>query len=461
MSGDVSPPSALPAQVLGRADVQAALRRHDFGQVFKLARQWGGISFLRIADACDIKPERVGKLARGDGAITTYEKIGYIADALRIPGHLVGMAPRPWEGMSQPSPAGPSELSSPLATVTPRIAGVASSDDLGTVDLEGDEVQRRRFLAASIGIATGTAATTATPSGRRIGQRELRHLQRRTTRLRSLDDVLGGADTRHIYRVELGSTMNLLRNSSYTEATGRQLLGLVAEQAQQAGWAAFDAGRQTEASALYEKAFQAATAAQDPALAGNSLAFLAYQQVSAGTSGVATATASCETARADAPATVRALLFERRAWAHAKAGQAKETEQALGQAEEALTGTGGERPGPDWSSWVDTRELQIMKGRCWTELHRPLRAVPALEAALADFDDTHARDKALYLTWLAHAYLDASEIEQSATVIATAMDLFAGVGSVRPQQRADEFLLRLHPYRAVAPVAEVLDRAAI
>ncbi len=80
---------------------------------------------------------------------------------------------------------------------------------------------------------------------------------------------------------------------------------------------------------------------------------------------------------------------------------------------------------------------------------------------MADFDDTHARDKALYLTWLAHAYLDASEIEQSATVIATAMDLFAGVGSVRPQQRADEFLLRLHPYRAVAPVAEVLDSAAI
>ncbi|MEJ8632842.1 hypothetical protein [Streptomyces sp. MS2.AVA.5] len=125
-------------------------------------------------------------------------------------------------------------------------------------------MQHRRFLAASIGIATGRAATTATPSGRRIGQRELRHLQRRTTRLRSLDDVLGGADTRHIYRAELGSTMNLLRNASSTEATGRQLLGLVAEQAQQAGWAAFDAGRQTEASALYEKAFQAATAPRIP-----------------------------------------------------------------------------------------------------------------------------------------------------------------------------------------------------
>ncbi|MCX4582565.1 XRE family transcriptional regulator [Streptomyces sp. NBC_01481] len=460
MSGDLSP-AALPAHVLGRADVQAALKRHDFGQVFKLARQWGGISFLKIADACDIKPERVGKLARGDGAITTYEKMAYIADALGIPGHMIGMAPRAWERASAPAFASRPELISPLAAVAPRISDVPETDDLGAVDLEGDEVQRRRFLAASLGIATGAALTPGAPAGRRIGHRQVQHLQRRTTRLRSLDDVLGGADTRHIYRAELGTTMNLLRHASYTETTGRQLLSLVAEQAQQAGWAAFDAGRQTEASALYEKAFQAATEAQDAALAGNSLAFLAYQQVSTGTSGVATAAASCETASADAPATVRALLFERRAWAHAKAGQAKETEQALGQAEEALTGNGSERPGPDWSSWVDTRELQIMKGRCWTELHRPLRAVPALEAALADFDDAHARDKSLYLTWLAHAYLDAGEIEQSATVIAKAMDLSTGVGSVRPRQRADEFLLRLQPHRAIAPVAEVLDRAAM
>ncbi|MEU9013439.1 XRE family transcriptional regulator [Streptomyces sp. NPDC048479] len=441
--------------------MQTALKRHDFGQVFKLARQWGGISFLKIADACDIKPERVGKLARGDGAITTYEKIAYIADALSIPGHMIGMAPRPWEQVLTPTSASRPELISPLATAAPRIAGVPQSDDVGTVDLEGDEVQRRRFLAASVGIATGAAMTPGATAGRRIGQRQVQHLQRRTTRLRSLDDVLGGADTRHIYRAELGTTMNLLRNASYTETTGRQLLSLVAEQAQQAGWAAFDAGRQTEASALYEKAFQAATEAQDTALAGNSLAFLAYQQVSTGTSGVATAAASCETASADAPATVRALLFERRAWAHAKAGQAKETEQALGQAEEALTGSSNDRPGPDWSSWVDTRELQIMKGRCWTELHRPLRAVPALEAALADFDDAHARDKSLYLTWLAHAYLDAGEIEQSATVITKAMDLSAGIGSVRPQQRASEFLLRLQPHRTIARVAELLDRAAM
>lgn len=64
--------------------------------------------------------------------------------------------------------------------------------------------------------------------------------------------------------------------------------------------------------------------------------------------------------------------------------------------------------------WVDETEVQIMAGRCWSELRRPLRAVPILESVLARYDDTHARDKALYLTWLAVAYLDAAEPEQAA-----------------------------------------------
>ncbi|MFG2195470.1 XRE family transcriptional regulator [Streptomyces sp. NPDC048639] len=422
-----------------------------------MARQWGGISFVKISDACDIKPERVGKLARGEGSITTYEKIAQITDAMHIPGHLVGLAPRPWESARTPSGRTLPELKPGLMPVTDS----PELHDLGSFDLEGDDVQRRQFLAASIGVTGGAAFLPETAEGRRIGSRDVEHIQRRTARLRGLDDVLGGADTRLVYRAELATTLRLLRESAYTESTGRRLLGVVAEQAQQAGWAAFDAGDQREASALYEKAHHAATEAGDSALAGNSLAFLAYQQVSTDTSGVATAAASCETAGPDAPATVRALLHERRAWAHAKAGQAKEAEHAIAQAEEALIGKRGERPGPDWSSWVDTRELQIMKGRCWTELHRPLRAVPALEEALADFDDTHARDKSLYLTWLAHAYLDAGEVEQSTTVIGKAMDLSAGVGSVRPQERALEFLLRLRPHRSLTPVAELLDRAAM
>ncbi len=89
------PPTALPRDLLDDVAVQRALADHDFGAVFRLARDRAGISYSRIAAECDIKPERVGTLARGQGRITTFDKIVMIADALRIPGRMVGLAPRP------------------------------------------------------------------------------------------------------------------------------------------------------------------------------------------------------------------------------------------------------------------------------------------------------------------------------------------------------------------------------
>jgi len=91
------PSTALPRVLLDRGDMKAAITAHDFGTVFLLARSQAGITYSQIAAACDIKPERVGLLARGQGSVTTFEKITRIADALRIPGRLLGLAPRAWE----------------------------------------------------------------------------------------------------------------------------------------------------------------------------------------------------------------------------------------------------------------------------------------------------------------------------------------------------------------------------
>jgi hypothetical protein len=71
-------------------------------------------------------------------------------------------------------------------------------------------------------------------------------------------------------------------------------------------------------------------------------------------------------------------------------------------------------------AWVDNQEIDIMTGRCWTALRRPLRAVAPLEQALRGFPDEHARDKALYLLALAEAYLHGHELELAAQTIAHA-----------------------------------------
>ncbi|MCF3960921.1 helix-turn-helix domain-containing protein [Streptomyces fuscigenes] len=406
--------------------------------MFRLARRHAGISYSKIAAECDIKPERVGTLARGRGSVTTFDKIVRIADALRIPGALLGLAVRPWE--TAPVPSVPAHITTEI----------------------GNDVQRRTFLRATTGagLAVSLPALVRPELTGRLGADIPQRLRARAARLRRLDNVLGGGDTYRVYLGEYQSTKAALREATYSEATKRGLLSVLSEQAQQAGWAAFDGGREADAAGLYRDSYQAATEAGDADLAGNALAFLAYQTVAGDRrSGVEIATRSCETISPGAPAGVRALLYERRAWACAVAGLASETEQALADAGVALSEADGQ-PQPDWVAWVDSTELQIMSGRCWTELRRPLRAVPALEGALAQYDDSHARDKALYLSWLADAYLIAGEVEQSAAVVGRALDLSDGVASVRPHRRLASVLGRLGGHHAVPAVAELMERSA-
>ncbi|MDH6465805.1 tetratricopeptide (TPR) repeat protein [Micromonospora sp. A200] len=425
--------AAIPRHVLEREDMRAALAQHDFGTVFLLARKWAGISYSRIAEACAIKAERVGALARGQGSIATYEKISLIADAMRIPGHMLGLAPRDWE-----------------------------ANQTATPDARGETVNRRDFLRVSaVGASTllGAVDIADLSSGRRLGAELPKVLARRTARLRRLDDVLGGGDTLRLYLSEYETTKKLVAGGSYTDVVEQRLQAVLAEQAQQAGWAAFDAGKLDLSKQLYGESHRIANQAHAADLAGNALAFMAYQTVGGDPrEAVAIAEASCAAAGTEAPATVTALLHERRAWAHAVMGNARETDAALATARAALERR-NESQEPDWSTWVDDQEVTIMTGRCWAELGRPLRAVPLLEDVLEGFDDAHARDKALYSCWLADAYVTAGEPEEAARVAGRVLDLSEGVASVRPRQRLGPVLQRLGDQGAVPGVREVLERA--
>ncbi|MFE7215583.1 helix-turn-helix domain-containing protein [Streptomyces sp. NPDC057611] len=429
------PPTALPQRLLSNEEMQRALAGHDFGTVFRLARNHAGISYSRIAAACDIKPQRVGMLARGEGRITTFDKVVEIADALRIPGRMVGLAPRPWE--TGDAPAHP---------YAPEIGSTS--------------VRRRTVLqaATSAGLAAALPSLHRLPAPKHVTVSDVDQMQQRTARLRRLDDILGGGDTYRVYLGEYQSTKALLRDAAFTLESRRHLVALLAEQAQQAGWAAFDGGRSADAEGLYEESRTAAREAGDSNLLGNAFAFLAYQTADRGAA-LEIAVSSCATITPETPAGVRALLYERLAWACAAANQPTRTEQALDTARAALDEQQDGEPQPDWAAWVDQTELDIMTGRCWTELRRPLRAVPVLTQALDRYSDHHARDKALYMSWLADAYLTAGEVEAAAAIISRALDLAAGVASVRPRQRLAPMLTQLRRHQELSTVRDVLEKA--
>lgn len=425
----IQPPTALPPGVLELPQMVEALATHDFGTVFQIARKEAGISYQKLATECGIKPERVGALARGRGRVESYDKIAAIADALRIPGRMVGLAPRPWETATNTTP-----------------------------------VDRRTVLQAAGVAGLAAALPDALPASvpQRVGAGTVARLRERTARLRRLDDVLGGGDTYRLYTAEYQRTKSMLRDSTYSETAGRQLLALAAEQAQQAGWAAFDGGRERDAHALYRESRSAAEEAGAEDLARNALAFLAYQAAAADPrAAAAIASLSCEAITEETPATVRALLWERCAWARAVAGDAAATEDALTAARTALAADDADAPQPAWSVWVDQVELDIMAGRCWTELRRPLRAVPLLVRGLGEFDEAHARDASLYSTWLAQAYTMAGEVEEAARVVGRAVELADGVASARPRQRIERVVSALALDHGTVPaVAELVERTA-
>jgi len=79
-------------------------------------------------------------------------------------------------------------------------------------------------------------------------------------------------------------------------------------------------------------------------------------------------------------------LYERIAWAHAKAGDRSATEKALAAVERHYD---QRRPDdePTWVYWLDDKEIQVMAGRCYVELGLPQRAEPLLVDAVARCDE--------------------------------------------------------------------------
>lgn len=294
-------------------------------------------------------------------------------------------------------------------------------------------------------------------TGRRIGAGQVGDLAQRVHGLRLADDLVYGKDLIGPALRELQAAVKLYRDGTHTEEVGRELLGAIGELAQIAGWVASDAGEHAEAERIYRLGMSAAQAAGDGVLSGNVAGSLAYQWSNTGRTAdaVGLARAALEDAGPDAPAKARALYLDRVAWAHTRAGQDRPAMTALGKAAEALSEDSADIESPSYLYWMDAGELQVMEARVFTELRRPLRAVPLLTDVLRRYDASHARELALYLSWLAVAYADANEPEAAAGT-ASRMLTLGQSGSERTAERTRIVLERLRAYRDVPEVAELL-----
>jgi tetratricopeptide (TPR) repeat protein len=298
-------------------------------------------------------------------------------------------------------------------------------------------------------------------TGRRIGMGTVDDLQQRVHGLRLADDVLAGGDLIRPALRDLRRAVNLYRENTHSSEVGRELLRQIGELAQIAGWIASDAGQHAEAERIYRLGLSAARQAEDHTLAGNIAGSLAYHLSNSGreAEGVTLAHVALNDAGADAPPKARALYLDRVAWAHTKLGGVENGQaaiRALGEAADALGQDSEGIESPPWLYWVDAGELRVMEARVLTELHRPLRAVPLLRDVLSEYDATHTREMALYLSWLAVALADGGEPEESAAVAERVISLGSDTPSERVAERVRVILGRLQVYADVPEVAALL-----
>ncbi len=296
-------------------------------------------------------------------------------------------------------------------------------------------------------------------AGRRIGAGMVDTVARRVAQLRRVDDYLAGRDLRPLVEQEMRATAALLRDAAYTDPVGRALLAAVAELCQLAGWVTADAGAPDDAARYLALGVHAAHAAGDRPTAANLVSTLSYQVANVGDphEAVLLARSASSGARGHAGAATRALLAERVAWAHARAGERRHTERALAAVEAEYD---RRRPAddPEWVYWLSPDEITVMAGRCYVELGEPHRAIPRLADVLSRYDTRQARETALYTSWLADAHLLAGDLDEAAALAGRTLELSTSVGSSRGDDRVSLLHSRLAPHRTVPAVRTFLDQ---
>ena len=295
--------------------------------------------------------------------------------------------------------------------------------------------------------------------GRRIGDSLVATAEHRVIQLRRADDFVSGRTSHTLVHQELQATTKLLDEAALTDDQSRRLLTATGELAQLAAWVTADAGLYKQAARYTEGGVLAAHAAGNEPLAANVISTLSYQLANTGNPRQAAllARTAYAGARHSASATTKALLLERVAWADAKSGDLVSCERALGQVENNFNHAKPEDD-PDWVYWLNREEIDVMAGRCFTELKQPARAEPLLRKATSGYDNALIRENSLYLSWLAEDYILLNEIDVSAEVATRVLELGSRANSARTDDRLRHLAALLRRYRDVQSAAGFLDQ---
>ncbi|MEV0528565.1 helix-turn-helix transcriptional regulator [Streptomyces sp. NPDC050439] len=417
----------LPAGLLTDPEMLDACRERDFARVFRMVKSRAGIYPSMIARRCELTPSRVGEVIAGRRQLLHMDVVERIADGLRIPGHMLGLARRPWETpptLAITEHAEPQELQAETRTST---------------SLPGPDVD------SILALTTRAALSTATLEA---FQSSIEDYWRR-------DDQHGGEALRPAIVGQLRYVVGVLKdNRSPSIQSG--LHGVAAELARLAGWTYFDARQYNQARAYFTQALQLAREVDDRQTMANVLACMSlqatYQDKPADS--LAFVTAAQDQVRSVAGSTPRVLsmLSMREAYAHATLGNGGSTRRAIGEAHRYFEEIQAGDLDPAWVSYFDEPKLIVDTGIAHARLGEASTAEPLIADALRREDHANQRGRAFHTFWLARTQLDQGKLDQACHTATQALGPASAVASERVTGHLREFYDQLAPHRQ-EPVA--------
>jgi hypothetical protein len=253
----------------------------------------------------------------------------------------------------------------PREALLPLVLGDVHAElvvDFG-VDETGADVDRRSFGGLTAGVAVAAILPEPTIPSRVTGA-HIRYLQASVNSLYGRDQAIGGARLLRSGVRQWRRAQRMLKESSYTDTVGRDLLSVSGYLADVSGWLAFDAANLPLAGRLYSAALEAATGADDPVLAAWVLAHqsglssyqatmasnegMGWKRANSAREGLLLANRAADEARYSPMPGLHALIALRAAYAASLLGDSAAFGTAVGRASRELD----RGPGMDEPAWM-------------------------------------------------------------------------------------------------------------
>ncbi|MGV9320427.1 helix-turn-helix domain-containing protein [Streptomyces sp. NPDC003660] len=422
----------LPVGLLLDPAMIEACRARDFARVFHLVKVRAGIYPSTIARRCDLTPSRVGEVMAGRRHLLHMDVIERIADGLRVPGHMLGLARRSWETPDIPAVTAPERSDEPNPFDAHPVTG-----------LPGPDIDSILALASERDISAST----------------LEALHSSITDYWRRDDEHGGEVLRPAIVGQLRYVVGLLRQQGPTPMRDG-LHGVAAELARLTGWTYFDARQYNQARAYFTEALGLAKAVDDRQFMANVLASMSLQATYQDKPGDALALVSAaqDQARGARGTTPRvlAMLAMREAFAHATLGNHTATHAAISAAHRHFELIGAGDPDPAWVTYFDEPKLIVDTGIAHGRLGEAAAAEPLVEEALRGEYRSNHRGRAFHSVWLARIQLQRGKLDEACHTAMDALPPAVAVGSQRVVGHLREFCEQLEPHRR-EPVAVAFE----